>query len=320
VGNRKSKVKDPPQYLLSSYQIGKPEYERLIQAVFPESQVEDLRPANSFFSFSADLFPGNDVFPERPVFLAFVEGFGGNITSQIAVRMALDAMKTEALSFSSKSTSAGESKGGKNNSSRIGLEFLQSAFREANQQVYQYGHRMLAGGHLGAMAMLLVFDGKKCSLGRVGSYGAFLWRQGKLQPFYESPAEREVHSKQPGMRDHFIGANAQILVDLAAVSMRDGDVVVLTSLATSEKLFAVGEKVLREMTSLDEAVKEFSYEMLGSLVEEKRLFFQSQQMNLEMMPQASARPDDLILEKNILVFMLQVGQPTIILREVVTTQ
>jgi len=175
-----------------------------------------------FVSFSLDTQPS-------PLVVGCFEGGKAGIGSQIAVRMSREACVRVALECQSQE----------------GLDIVRNVLSEANQQVYQYGHRMAAGGQIAARGVVGVFDGDKMYLGQVGSFGHYLWRNNALHPFYE-PAKDE----QEGVLTRFIGANAKVLVDLASVNLKNGDLVISTTLAAGAELEATIKELLQEQKSV----------------------------------------------------------------------
>lgn len=179
-----------------------------------------------------------------PVLAGVFEGVTVGLGSQIAVTMARDGVITEgpaaAASFAGTETEA--------------LEIVRSVFREANTRVYEYGHRMAAGGQVSAKGIVAVFDGERMSIGQAGECQSFLWRGGKLMPFFAESGTKERPSG--GVLERFVGANAKILVDLATVKVRDGDVLVVTTLAPHPDTARLVEGALQETSSLREACAE----------------------------------------------------------------
>ncbi len=156
------------------------------------------------------------------LFVCLLQGGGGGITAQIAVKMSVDAMVDQALS-AVESPQASEHP--------FASEIVRRSFKEANTQVYQYGHRIGAGGRISATGMLLAVADGRCTVGRVGDYQGFLLRGNKLSPLFE---DLHATTSGPGALSRYIGANAQILVDLASVVVALGDRIVFCNFPVSE--------------------------------------------------------------------------------------
>jgi hypothetical protein len=117
-------------------------------------------------------------------------------------------------------------------------------------------------------------------------FEAVLWRDRKLLRFYENTSNR--------LEDRSIGTNAEIPIDLASVRVKDSDVIILTSLLPNDKLLSLIEATLIGMTSIDNACTQLA-QQIQSLP-----FIQNEYSH-----------------KNPLIFILQVGPPTIVLRNVI---
>ncbi len=220
-----------------------------------------------------------------PLIAFFVEAAQESISSQIAVKLSYEAIIEAAFSVVDSGNTNGST------AEHPSLEIVQEAFKAANQRVYQYAHRMLSGGKVSAHALIVSFDGRRVTIGQVGSYESILWRDGRLLRFHET--SEEVKENRAGMLERFIGANAQILVDLASVRVKDTDIIVVTSLPQNDELLSVFQSTLKTMSSLDEACHRLSA-LLLPFVEKER-----------------AKNHEPV------IFMIQVGPPTIILRNVV---
>ena len=101
-------------------------------------------------------------------------------------------------------------------------QLIRDSFREANQVVYDYAHRMRAGAVLGASLLLWGIQGGKMVVGRSGRGEVFLLRAGAVTPLFEASVPLES-GRTEGVLERFIGANAKVLVDLATTSIFEGD-------------------------------------------------------------------------------------------------
>ena len=223
-----------------------------------------------------------------PLLITSVEGLRGSIRGQIAVKLSLDTIVRTALSLVPP-TPGTKYQGPK------GQEVAQAAFKEANQAVYDYSHSMRSGGQIGACGFVAVFDGDKLCMAKVGLSEGYLFRAGKLLPLHQTPPEEGGRS---GALQRFIGANAQVLVDFASVAVKDKDVIViLTNVPPKERLESLTkalERSLKEVCSMEELSR-----------------------NVSDCVYSDGVPGTVLADKNFGVFALQVGQPTIKLREVV---
>ena len=142
-----------------------------------------------------------------------ISGASQSIAGQIAVKFALESFLRRVLD---EPTAGGE----------IGSA-IRDVFRESNQSVYEYAHRMRAGATIGASMMLWGLEHGRVSVGRSGYGDAFLIRDGVVTPLLEDATPSE------GVLDRFVGANAKVLVDLASTAVREGDELLFLSVSAS---------------------------------------------------------------------------------------
>ena len=214
---------------------------------------------------------------ENAAFYGIVmNGLRNSITAQIAVKMALDAALERALETTSAESDL-----------PLASNVVRESFKEANSRVYQYGHRMGAGGSMGATGMIASYADSRFTMGRVGDYEGYLIRGGGFLPLFER-AEKDI--PKAGVRSRYIGANAQVLVDLASLEVLSGDLVAFTNLPLTNETSEVFREALDKSLPLTErattAVKRVSA-LVGA---------------------ADHQP---------ILALLQIGRPTIVLREVV---
>lgn len=103
--------------------------------------------------------------------------------------------------------------------------FVREAFRSANAEVYAYSHRMGAGGTMGTLALFFAISAGKLCAGRAGDLSGYLIRRGTLAPLFGE----EAPAASGGVLARFVGANTQVLVDLASAVLERDDLVLLSS-------------------------------------------------------------------------------------------
>lgn len=241
------------------------------------SAIEDRRP------ISAQVICSVGVDRERsPLLIASIEGERGKIVNQIAVKMSADAIFNTAASYF-------EANGGRDSSRPLASALVREAFKEANQQVYQYVHRMAAGGRGGANGFIAAFDGLRFSIAKVGGYASYLYRGNNLVSLHEQTATEDYRA---GVLQRFIGANAQILVDFASTQLEEGDVLALTTIPDSEALSSSVKNSLSSFSALEKAAEE--------------ILSAACKLNL-----VSLGETKYLLERNMMIVLLQVGRPVI---------
>lgn len=270
----------PPVYQFSSFSLDPKRDAGLIsEQLAPEVSFEDKRTVCKRAWLTLGL-------ESAPVLLALVEGVGGGITGQIAAQLAIDAIVDRALEVVEESP-AGEEE-------TLVSRVIREAFKKANQEVYRYAHKMQAGGRVAADGFVAAFDGTHFSVARVGPFEGFVSRSGEVVELYE----RKSSSASAGTLDRFIGANAQILVDVATLNLRDGDMVILTTFPGDAGVTAVVEEVLSASDNLESAAAELVFGILGLSV------------GLKANPVYQ-------LERDLTAVLLHVGRPVISLKKVV---
>ncbi|MCB0323524.1 MAG: hypothetical protein KDD69_08120 [Bdellovibrionales bacterium] len=227
---------------------------------------------------------------KSPLLAAAVEGVKGSITSQIAVQMSIRAIVEAATAHVETLPQVRRAEGA------LATDIIRSAFKEANRQVYEYAHKMRAGGRIAATGFVSVYDGRRFSVARVGGFESYIWRQGAFSPLYEP--QQATAQTTPGILQRFIGANSQILVDLASVVVQEGDVLVVTSLPPSEALTRTASEILGSCAGPQDAARRIA---------QRGFWLQA----------AVGSGPEYALEKNIFVAVLTVGRPTISLTRVV---
>ena len=169
---------------------------------------------------------------------AIREGIG----SQVACRLSLDHFVGGVLAFYDRSGAAGEAAEGAKD--EISVEVLEAAFKNANTSVYDFGHKLAAGGRMAASLLGLVVEGDVVAAGRAGGGSAYLYRGGELFPFFE----RRDDLKE----DSFVGSQSLVTVELASVPIEESDRLLVFSRVIDE----VEEDKLSQV--LRDSPKEFS--------------------------------------------------------------
>lgn len=120
------------------------------------------------------------------------------------------------------------------------VEILEAAFKRANTTVYNFGHKLAAGGRMSASLIGIVVLENMIAAGRVGKGGAYLFRDDDVFAFFEPPKEQDEIKEQESL----VGANSVISVELASVPLREGDGVFVIEAGVTPAL----EETLREIS------------------------------------------------------------------------
>lgn len=230
---------------------------------------------------------------KAPLLVSVVEGSRGSITSQIAVQLSAKAILNRALDFY-----AAYATGEVRLEGPLATAVVREAFKQANHEVYTYAHRMGASGRVAATGFVAVYDGSRISVARVGRALSYILRDGELVSLYRDEAV-DALEQTPGVLERFIGANAQILVDLASVEVRKGDVILLANVPGGAEFAQRAQAEFARDDSLESAVHSLGYDIAGAALKPS--------------------PDGMLqIDRTILVVAFRVGGPLIRLTQVIS--
>jgi len=109
------------------------------------------------------------------------------------------------------------------------VSIIEGAFRSANTSVYEFGHKLAAGGRMAASLVGLFIRDRVIAAGRAGNVSAFLIRHGEVCPFF---ADAEQGEKTTG----FVGENSVVTVELSSIELQAYDrIIALPSVLTAEQ-------------------------------------------------------------------------------------
>lgn len=169
------------------------------------------------------------------------------IGSQVACKIALEHFIEGVLSFYDRLNSAFLQRRA---DTEMSVQVLETAFREANNSVYSFGHQLKAGGRLSASLLGVVIEERMVSAGRVGGGSVYLYRGGEVLPFFEE--------SEDGAGENLVGSQSAIAVQLASIEMEPNDTVIVFS----RKLDKQEEERLNEVIEDIEPTEGFACEYL----------------------------------------------------------
>lgn len=116
----------------------------------------------------------------------------------------------------------------------ISQAVLEAAFKRANTSVYDFGHKLAAGGRLAASLIGLVIEDSVVAAGRVGEWSAYLLRRGVLYPFFDDSA---AFTEATETDDRFVGAKSLVTIETATVPVEAADVIfIVSALLTDQQI------------------------------------------------------------------------------------
>ena len=173
--------------------------------------------------------------------LAARSSLGGQVASRLAIDHFIEGAAKGSAQHDGQGNTAGETV------TKCGSEIiLETAFKEANACVYDFSHKLAAGGKMAAALFGLVIEENTASAGRVGEWSAYLWREGLLFPFFEERKEVTDPALAVG-----VGANALVAVETASVPLSGEDIICATSTKIPpDRLVELGELLEMVHTSV----------------------------------------------------------------------
>lgn len=109
----------------------------------------------------------------------------------------------------------------------ISQSILELAFKQTNSAVYNFGHKLAAGGKMSASVMGAVLDNNSIAVGKIGGWSAYLVRDKFLYPFFESKNES---TDKP-----FLGSQLGVNVQTTFVPIEEDDIFLAFSKTFSQK-------------------------------------------------------------------------------------
>lgn len=168
---------------------------------------------SSFLSVNLKREPGSMLFAGSCAERAAI---GGQVASKLALQHFLIGAE-ESLDFAATEIVDRADSG----SSEGSLAAIESGFRTANSAVYDFGHKLSAGGRMAASLISVFITSGLIAAGRVGKGVAYLSRRGEIFPFF---SDRSTFQESPS-----IGSNSIVSVELASVPAEAGDIVIVFS-------------------------------------------------------------------------------------------
>ena len=206
--------------------------------------------------------------PGSRLFCLSLQVIKETITGQIALKMSLDTMLSTILELEQRTSE---------------LELIvKEALKKANSEVYGYAHRMGAGGAMGARALIFGCCRNHFFAARAGASEGYLFRAGQLLPLFDSLVEKESGAEllSRGQLSRFVGANSQVLVDLAETDLLVDDILFFASEPLTPEgmrvcqsaLLASAERIEREDSTLKLRRLELALNQLAREEEARRIF------------------------------------------------
>ncbi|MCB9029626.1 MAG: hypothetical protein H6619_01130 [Deltaproteobacteria bacterium] len=151
------------------------------------------------------------------------DGVSSHVASRLALEHYLDSIQNFFQTKSINQTSI-------ELQTDLNLEVLEDAFREANRSVYEFGHKLAAGGRMAASLMGVVLCGDVIAAGKADTGNAYLIRRGEVVPFFVEDAALNDKGKQ----QNYVGAHSMVNVELSSIFLESNDRIVVFSRSLTE--------------------------------------------------------------------------------------
>lgn len=179
-------------------------------------------PPASYVALNPDRKPGSLV-------LAGASAIRSSLGAQVACKLSLDHFVEGVLSYLARA------EGPLTHNTEVSQAVLEAAFKQANTSVYDFGHKLAAGGRLAASLIGLVIEDSVVAAGRVGEWSAYLLREGMIFPFFDDAAG-EIDASHGG-NDRFVGAKSLVTIETATVPVQEEDTIfIFSSLLDDQQL------------------------------------------------------------------------------------
>lgn len=181
-----------------------------------------------------------------------------SLGAQVACRLALEHFVEAVLDFEEQRPEV-PLEGPVPGDGETSVAILEHAFRRANTSVYQFGHKLAAGGRMATSVIGLVIEDRIVAVGRVGTGSVYLIRGSEFCPFFERG------SRGGQSTTNRVGENSIVTVELSSIPIEPGDSVVLLPrvLETEQEEF-LRDLLLGHVPQSGEELQFLIEELLGS--------------------------------------------------------
>ncbi len=143
--------------------------------------------------------------------IAARENLGGQVACKLALEHFVEAVLDAAPDLT-RSLSIEESE-------NRSIAVVEEAFRRANSSVYEFGHKLAAGGRMASSLIGFYIRERVVAVGRAGNVSSYLLRGSEVCPFFNDAGGAERHSG-------FVGENSVVTVELSSIELRAHDIVI----------------------------------------------------------------------------------------------
>lgn len=134
----------------------------------------------------------------------------------------------------------------KKSSKNLSHDIVASGLKNANRSVYDFGHKLSAGGRMKAFLTTLAISNNVASVAKVGGGDVYLYRQKHLYSFFDDSQKEENSSN--------VGQNSIISVQFSDIDLEKNDKLLLFPYSLSEKEIEICEKFINKADFLNQVI------------------------------------------------------------------
>ena len=172
------------------------------------------------------------------------------IGSQVATQLALQYFVEGIMDFCKLNCKDNKSK-------NLSHDLIASGLKNANRSVYDFGHKLSAGGRMKAFLTTLAISNNVASVARVGGGDVYLYRQNHLYSFFDDSQKEENNSN--------VGQNSLISVQFSDIDLEKNDKLILFPYSLSEKEIQICENYINKAKFLNQIIFD---KMLAKILKE----------------------------------------------------
>ncbi|MDZ4784586.1 MAG: hypothetical protein SGJ02_00785 [bacterium] len=148
----------------------------------------------------------------------FASGSSNSVSGQISSRLALEHFSAAVSQHLISKTNTA------NIDDTFLLEALELAFKEANRSVYEFGHKLAAGGRMGTSLLGIAICNGNIGVAKSDSGSVYIVRNEEVVPFFVEEDRGNSSSSK-----NYVGANSLVNVELSSLPLEASDTIIAFS-------------------------------------------------------------------------------------------